>query len=250
MISVVIITKNESLHISRCLQSIEWADEIIVLDSGSDDDTVSLCHQYTDKVFETDWPGFGQQKQRAVDKAQGDWIFSIDADEVVTAELRQEIETAIQHKTAQGFAIPRLSNYCGRQIQHSGWSPDYTIRLFRQGKGRFTDEPVHERVIVEGLVEKLSQPLLHDAFINFEEVLDKVNHYSSLGALKLAQQGKQGSLTKAIYKAVWSFFKTYFIKAGFLDGQQGLMLAISNAEGTYYKYVKLWEIQQQEKSCR
>ncbi len=243
MLSVIIITKNESRHITRCLESVAWADEIIVLDSGSDDDTVALCKHFTDKVFETDWPGFGIQKQRALAKASGDWVLSIDADEWITAELRKEIEQAIIQTDISGFEIPRLSSYCGKEIRHGGWWPDYVMRLFQCYHGRFTGDPVHERIIVTGNTGKLNTPLLHESFVDFEEVLNKVNHYSSLGAEKHFQAGKRTSLFQAVLKGLWTFFKTYILKAAFLDGQEGLMLAISNAEGAYYKYLKLLFLQ-------
>ena len=242
-LSVIIITKNESAHIVGCLQSVAWADEIIVLDSGSVDDTVDLCRAVTDKVYSTDWQGFGIQKQRALDKATGDWVLSIDADEIVTPELKLEIQQAIQIGDMNGFEIPRLSNYCGRQIRHGGWFPDYVLRLFRRDCGRFTDHVVHERIVVDGNTARLNTPFLHDAFVDFEEVLHKVNNYSTLGATVLYERGVRSSLRKAIMKGVWTFIRTYFLKAAFLDGQQGLMLAISNAEGAYYKYVKLWALQ-------
>jgi glycosyltransferase involved in cell wall biosynthesis len=243
MLSVIIIAKNEAAHIVRCLESVEWAEEVIVLDSGSTDDTVAICRRHTDKVFETDWPGFGIQKQRALEKAQGDWVLSIDADEVVSAELRQEIEQAMASPQFDGYAIPRLSDYCGRAIKHGGWWPDHVLRLFRREAGQFTDSPVHERVIVRGEIGRLQSPLLHEAFVNLDEVLHKVNSYSTLGAEMLYQKGIRSSLSKAVLKGFWTFFRTYFVKASLLDGRQGFMLAVSNAEGAYYKYLKLWELQ-------
>lgn len=242
-LSVIIITKNEASHIGDCLQSVVWANEIIVLDSGSNDDTVKLCRTVTDKVYETDWQGFGIQKQRALDKATGDWVLSIDADEVVTPELKTEIMQAIQTTDINGFEIPRLSTYCGRAMRHGGWYPDYVLRLFRREFGYFTDAVVHERIVVEGKIHRLHSPFLHDAFVDFEEVLHKVNHYSSLGATLLYEKGVRSSLPKAVLKGFWTFMRTYFLKAAFLDGQQGFMLAVSNAEGSYYRYVKLWALQ-------
>ncbi|MGZ5622199.1 MAG: glycosyltransferase family 2 protein, partial [Methylobacter sp.] len=222
---------------------ISWVDEIIVLDSGSEDDTVAICRQYTDKVYQTDWPGFGIQKQRAVDKVCGDWILSIDADEVVSPELRLEIENALRQEHYNGYEIPRLSSYCGKQMRHGGWWPDHVLRLFRRDFGRFTDAVVHERIIVQGQIGQLTTPLLHDAFVDLDEVLHKVNSYSTLGAALLYQQGVRSSLSKAILKGLWTFIRTYWIKAAILDGRQGLMLSISNAEGAYYKYLKLLELQ-------
>jgi glycosyltransferase involved in cell wall biosynthesis len=246
MLSVIIITKNEAFHIGRCLDSVSWADEIIVLDSGSEDNTVEICQRYTDKVFITDWPGFGIQKQRALDYALGDWVFSIDADEVVSPELKAEIQAAMVESLVNGYVIPRLSIYCGKQMRHGGWYPDYVLRLFKRDKGCFTDNVVHEHIVLKGDVGQLSVPILHDAFIDLDEVLHKVNSYSSLGANMLYKKKVSSSLSKAIFKALWTFISTYWLKAGFLDGQQGLMLAISNAEGSYYKYLKLWELQSRQ----
>ncbi len=242
MLSVIVITKNESDHIGACLQSVSWADEIIVLDSGSEDDTVEIAKYYTNSVFITDWPGFGIQKQRALDKAQGDWILSIDADEVVTPDLRMEIEKAMLQDQFNGYNIPRISSYCGRQIRHGGWWPDFVLRLFRRNAGYFTESVVHERIVVEGETSQLTAPLLHDAFVDLDEVLRKVNCYSSLGAQMLHQKGVKSSMSKALLKGFWAFIRTYWLKAAFLDGRQGLMLAISNAEGAYYKYLKLQEL--------
>jgi glycosyltransferase involved in cell wall biosynthesis len=246
-LSVIIITKNEASHIGACLQSVAWANEIIVLDSGSSDDTVSICRTYTDKVFSTDWQGFGIQKQRALDKATGNWVLSIDADEVVTPELKAEIIAAMQTHDYHGFEIPRLSNYCGRAMKHGGWFPDYVLRLFKRECGRFTDAVVHERIIVEGKIGRLNTPFLHDAFVDFDEVLYKVNSYSTLGANLLQQKNVRASIPKALFKGFWTFFRTYILKAAFLDGWHGLLLAISNAEGAYYRYVKLWALQQRPK---
>ena len=244
MLSVIVITKNESVHIQRCLESVVWADEIIVLDSGSEDNTVTICRQYTDKVYETDWPGFGIQKQRALNKATGDWVLSIDADEVVTESLRVEIEQAIQKNSFQAYEIPRLSTYCGRQMRHSGWWPDYVLRLFQRNSGRFSEAIVHERVLVDGRVGRLVTPFLHDTAVDLEEILVKVNSYSTLGSKMLYAEGARSSIIKAVLKGFWTFNRTYWLKAGFLDGAQGLMLAISNAEASYYKYLKLWALQQ------
>lgn len=249
MLSVIIITKNESQHIARCLTSVAWADEIIVLDSGSTDDTVAICKQFTDQIFVTDWPGFGPQKQRALEKAQYKWVLSLDADEVVNDELKAEIQQAMLESThIQGFKIPRLSSYCGRQIKHAGWWPDYVLRLFQRESGHFTDDIVHERIVVTGKIDRLDNPILHEAFVDPDEVLHKINSYSSLGAQKLLSQGKKSNLGLAIIKGLWTFIRTYILKAAILDGAEGLMLAISNAEGSYYKYLKLRNLHCKQKN--
>lgn len=248
MLSVIVIVKNEAEHIGRCLQSVAWADEIVVLDSGSTDDTVAICRGFTDKVFQTDWPGFGPQKQRALDKAQGDWVLSIDADEVVTAELKAAIEAAIASGDRDGYQINRLSSYLGKDMRHGGWWPDYVLRLFRREKGRFSDSLVHEQIHVAGTVGRIETPILHESFVNLEEVLHKVDGYSTLNAEMLYRRGRRSSPAIAIGKALWNFFRTYVLKLSLLDGAEGLMLAISNAEGTYYKYAKLWLLQQKRET--
>ncbi len=240
MLSVIIITKNEAHNIGDCLDSVAWADEIIVVDSGSNDGTQAICNRYANcQLLETDWPGFGPQKNRALDQASHNWVFSIDADERVTPELRIELEQAMQKQNIDGYFIPRRSQYCGRFIDNAGWYPDYVLRLFKRSKARFSDDKVHEKVLVSGLHEHLNNPLLHYSFANLEQVLHKVDHYSTLGAKQLYARGKRATVGKAVYKGIWSFIRTYLLRRGFLDGKEGLMLAISNAEGTYYKYAKL-----------
>jgi len=243
MLSIIIITKNEAHHIASCLNSVAWADEIIILDSGSTDETVSICKKFTPHVFQTEWPGFGPQKQRALEKATGEWIFSIDADEIMTRDLEIEVKQAIKSTEFVGYQIPRLSKFCGKEIHHSGWWPDYTIRLFRKNSGNFSLVPVHEKVLVTGPVGKLKTPLLHDTYESLDEAIYKMNQYSSLNAKMLFHEGKKSSLGKALVKSTWTFIRTYFVKAGFLDGKHGLMLAILNSEGTFYKYIKLLELQ-------
>jgi len=239
-LSVILITKNEAASIRACLESVSFADEIVVLDSGSTDGTATLCREFTDRVYETDWPGFGPQKNRALDRSTGDWILSIDADERVTPALRAEIEAAVAvpgDNTA--FRIPRFSRYCGKYIRWSGWRPDYVLRLFQREKGRFTNDLVHERVVTDGPVGTLKESLLHESFENLEDVLDKVNVYSTYGAAMMHRRGQRAGLWTALGHGFWSFFSTYVLRAGFLDGREGFMLAVSNAEGTYYRYLKL-----------
>ena len=242
-LSVILITKNEAELVGRCLESVKWADEIVVLDSGSMDDTVAICRRYTDRVVVTDWPGFGPQKNRALAMATSDWVLSIDADEEVTPALAQEIQQVLQAPQAQGYTLPRLSSYCGRFMRHSGWWPDPVLRLFKREAGSFTPARVHERVVVDGAVLALEQTMLHHSFRSLDQVLNKVNHYSHEGALALQAQGRRASLSSAIGHGLWSFIRTYFLKRGFLDGREGFILAVSNAEGTYYRYLKLMYLQ-------
>ena len=244
-ISAIIITKNEEANIRACLESLSWVDEIVVVDSGSTDRTVEICREFTGLVFCHDWPGFGPQKNRALAYASGDWVLSIDADERVSPELRDEILTVVSSDRHSGYRIPRLSWYCGRFIRHSGWRPDHVLRIFRREKGRFTDDLVHERVLLDGPAGRLENDLIHYSFRDLEQVLNVVNRYSTLGAEQKFRAGGNSGLAGAIFHGLWEFFSTYLLKGGFLDGRQGLMLAISNGEGTYYKYAKLMLLQEE-----
>ncbi len=239
-LSVIIITKNEAANIRDCLEYVSWAEEIIVVDSGSTDETVAICKQMGAQVYVHDWPGFGLQKNRALGYASKNWVLSLDADERVTPELRAGIEAVLRTEgAADAYFVSRLSNYCGRFIRHSGWYPDLLLRLFKRDKGRFSDDLVHERLIVEGSTGTLSGTLLHYAFDDLEEVLYKVNQYSSAGAQMMQQRGRKITLVGAVVRGMWSFFRTYILRGGILDGGEGFMLAVSNAEGTYYRYLKL-----------
>jgi glycosyltransferase involved in cell wall biosynthesis len=240
-ISVIIITKNEGHDIRDCLNSVVWADEIIVLDSGSTDETVLIAKEYTDKVYVSgDWQGFGIQKNRVLAYASCDWVLSLDADERVSNELCMEIQHAIQSENVSVYKIPRLSCYCGKFIRHSGWWPDYVARLFKRGNAAFSNDLVHEHLVYEGPASNLIEPLLHITYKDLDEVILKINHYSTSGAQNSYLKGKRGSLKLAIVHGVWAFVRTYIIRAGFLDGSEGFMLAVSNAEVTYYRYLKLF----------
>lgn len=240
-LSVIIITKNEAANIRACIESVSWADEIVVVDSGSSDATVTICREAGAQVFVHDWPGFGAQKNRALSYATHEWVFSIDADERVTPELRAAIQAVLakQNDEHAAYEISRLSSYCGRFMRHSGWYPDRIVRLFRRGAARFSDDLVHEHLLVEGNVGLLDGELLHYSFENLEQVLNKVNQYSSAGAVMMQRRGRQATLSGAVLRGLWSFVRTYVLRAGFLDGREGFMLAVSNAEGTYYRYLKL-----------
>jgi len=239
-ISVIIITKNAGATLRRCLESVAWADEIVVIDSGSSDDTLDICRELGAKVsVTTDWPGFGPQKNRTLDAASGDWLFNIDADEWVTPELAEEIRTVVASGSASAFALPRRSSFCGRYMKHSGWWPDFVVRLFRRGDARFSDDQAHERLIVNGPTHKLKNPLMHEAISDLDQMVAKMNLYSTASARGLHARGRKASLLTAVFHGCWAFFRTYVLRAGFLDGREGLMLAIANAEGSYYRYVKL-----------
>lgn len=239
-LSVILITKNEAANIRDCLQSVAWADEIIVVDSGSTDDTCSIAKEMGAKVYvHADWPGFGPQKNRALDYAGNDWVFSIDADERVTPELRAEIETAMQTGKAEGYFCPRLSQFCGQFVHHSGWYPDYVLRLFKRGTGRFSESLVHESVLLTGRSEKLKTPLLHYSYLTKDDVERKVEQYSTAAAKQMFQAGKRSSPAGAALRGGWAFVRTYLLRLGVLDRRAGLNIARMNARTTYLKYLKL-----------
>lgn len=245
-LSVVVITRNEQLNIESCLRSVEFADELVVVDNTSSDQTADLARQRGAKVAVTpDWPGFGPQKNRALDLATGDWVLSLDADERVTPELRQEILTVIARADAADcYSIPRSSWFCGRFIRHSGWTPDYVDRLFKRGSARFSDDLVHERLVHRGQSQPLKNALLHYSHRSFSDVLTKIDRYSTASAQQAWGRGKRSSVWGAVGHGLWAFVRTYVFKAGFLDGGHGLALAIANAEGSYYRHIKLWQLAQ------
>jgi glycosyltransferase involved in cell wall biosynthesis len=240
-LSVIVITKNEEAAIGRCLASVTWADECIVVDSGSTDRTLAIAEGLGARIHKTaDWPGPGPQRNRAIDLARGDWILALDADEWVTPELQAEIVKTIAAPTSHAaFRVPRLSSYCGRYMRHGGWWPDYVARLLKRGRARFAGGIVHDRLIPDGTLGTLRAHLMHEAFADLDEVLEKVNSYSTWGAQTLAGKGARAGLASALAHGAWAFLRTYLLHGGFLDGREGFMLAVSNAEGTYYKYVKL-----------
>jgi glycosyltransferase involved in cell wall biosynthesis len=240
-LSVIVVAMNEAHDIRDCIESVRGlAMETIVFDSGSTDGTPDLCRTLGARVFETDWPGDGPQKNRALNEARGDWVMCLDADERVSPELRAELETLLtQGSTHNAFSTPRRSSFCGRFMNHSGWWPDRIERIFRRGSARFTDVRTHTHLEIQGTIGRFDGPLIHLAMPDLHEALEKTNAYSTAGALTMAENGKRSTLAKALGKGFWAFFRTWVIRAGFLDGTEGLMLAINNAETTYNRYAKL-----------
>ena len=170
-------------------------------------------------------------------------MLSIDADERISYDLQTEIKRVIQMPARfDAYTMPRRSNYCGRYMKHSGWWPDRVVRLFRRGKASFSDDLVHERIVVAGKTGKLREPIIHESLLTLEQILNTMNSYSTASAKMLAEEKQQAGLCKAVMHGMWTFIRTYFLRAGFLDGKEGFMLAISNAEGTYYRYLKLMVI--------
>lgn len=242
-LSIIVVARNEAINIADCVRSAGFADEVIVLDSGSSDGTAELARAQGATVVTTEWPGYGPQNNRGIDLATGDWFFSLDADERISPALAAEIRAAIERDDVDGFRVPRVSMYCGRFMQHGGWRPDHTWRLARRGKARFTEHFLHAHLQVQGTTGTLREPIVHYSFRTMESVLEKLNRYSSASARDMTASKRKGSFGRAVAHGLWAFFRTYFLRLGFLDGRWGFMLAVSNAEGTYYRYIKLWLMQ-------
>lgn len=240
-LSVIIIACNEAGNIVDCLNSVAFADERIVLDSGSTDDTVALARAAGARVEVTsDWPGFGPQKNRALALAQGQWVLSLDADERVTPALAAEIQAVIANEDAEvAYSIPRLSSFCGKFIKHSGWWPDAVLRLFRRGHARFTDVAVHEKVVTDAPVGMLKSYMLHYTYPDLGSAIQKMNRYSSDAAAMMHAKGRRASIASALGHSAWTFTRIYIVRRGFLDGGHGFVLAVLAAMGSFSRYVKL-----------
>ncbi len=249
-LSVVLITHNESRNIAACLKSVSFADEWLVVDSGSTDGTREIAESLGARVLQTaDWPGFGVQKNRALDMARGRWVLSIDADERVSEELAAHIQEAIKSEQAvDGYEVSRLSRFCGQWMRHGDWYPDRVLRLFRREKGRFSSDLVHERLQVQGRVARLVGDLRHDTMPTLDDALDKMNRYSGGRARDKVAAGRTGGLGAAIGHGLWAFVRCYLVKHGFLDGRLGFVLAVYQAEGTYYRYLKMGLLAQQARN--
>jgi glycosyltransferase involved in cell wall biosynthesis len=247
-LSVIIITKNSEKTIEQCLQSVQFADEIIVLDSGSEDQTLALCQHYTSKVFQTDWPGYGPQKNRALDKATGEWVFSIDSDEWISDESRREIIEAMQNNSADVFMMPRLNQYCGQWIYHGDAGRDKVTRLFKRTAARFSDDIVHESLVTTHTIKKLKHPLMHNTYDSLDALISRMNKYSTLSAQLRFKKGKKSNLRKALTSSIWIFIRSYILRRGFLDGKMGFIVAVSNAECSFYRHLKLSELTLSQKS--
>jgi len=240
--SIAIVTKNEEANIEAALDSVRDAAEIVVIDSFSSDRTVEICKKYTDKVIQKEWEGYARQKQAAVDLAAGPWVFILDADERFTPELKAEIINAIEENRHDGFNVPRKNFFMNRWIRHGGWSPDYTLRLFRKNAGRVEDREVHEKIVVSGSVSYLKNPLMHYTYNSVSDYLKRADTYSTLAAKELKKTGAAPSAPDFLLRPIATFIKMFFLRLGFLDGKYGLVLAVLYSYYTFLKYAKAWEM--------
>jgi glycosyltransferase involved in cell wall biosynthesis len=230
-LSVVIISKNEEKFIANAVKSALFSDEVLILDSGSTDNTCAIAQQLGAKVLHQDWLGFGAQKNKAVELASNDWVFVLDSDERITAELQSEILSTLQDPNANGYYIARLNNFFGKYIRHCGLYPDYSVRLFNRQKGMFNNVPVHESVQIQGNTDKLKNHMIHLAFDTVEEFSNKQKKYAALSQ-------KNKNLIKAFISPIWTFLKIYIFRLGFVEGWRGFIIAKVYAQYTFWKYFK------------
>ena len=241
-ISVIVISKDEEKNISDCLKSVEWADEIIVVDSESTDKTVELANLFTDKVFTRKWEGYVPQKRYAMSLAKNDWVLSIDADERITPELKEEIQNLSQDDF-NGFRIRRKNFLMNKEITSCGWEKDYQLKLFKKDKADLNDRLVHEKFIVDGKVGTLNNAMLHYTFSSFTDYLTKINYYTSLKAQELFKSKNRIGGWTIFSHTVSAFFSFFFIRKGFKDCVYGLIISMLHSVSTMMNYIKLWELQ-------
>ncbi|MGQ9647380.1 MAG: glycosyltransferase family 2 protein [Thermodesulfobacteriota bacterium] len=241
-LSVYMITYNNEATVERALKSVTWADEIIIVDSFSNDRTVEIARKFTDKVYQRKWPGHRDQYQHAADLTTHEWIMFVDADEEVSPELAEEIRKELSEKTDEvdGFFIYRQTFYLGRWIRYGGWYPDGEIRLYRRNKGKW-EGGLHAKVVVDGTVECLKNLYYHYTYRNISDQIQTIDKYSRVAAQDMAEQGKAFRLFTLLFHPPFRFVKDYFFKLGFRDGLPGLVIAVSTAYYVFIKYAKLWE---------
>jgi glycosyltransferase involved in cell wall biosynthesis len=242
-LSVTVIALNQEANIGPCLESVSFADEIVVVDTGSTDRTVEAARAYTDHIVTTPWQGFARTKNFALDQARGDWVFSLDTDERVSPALRAEIQAVVAADgPLAGYRVPRKNYFGTRWVRHLGWYPDYTLRLFRRGQGRFRDREVHEEVEVAGPVGRLHTPLEHYSYGNLQEYAARQDRYARLAARELAQAGRRPFPGELVWRPFFTFVKLFVLRRGFLEGSLGLSLSLHGSRYNFLKYYYLREI--------
>jgi glycosyltransferase involved in cell wall biosynthesis len=249
-VSAIVVCFNEEDNIGACLRSLRWCDEIVVVDSFSTDRTVEICRQYTDRIIERPWAGYRDQKAFAHSQATKEWVLLVDSDERVTPELRDEIETAlVSHARAcAGFSVPRLMFYLGRWWRRGGWYPDYDVRLFRRDRATWGGTDPHEKILVDGRVHRLRNPLHHYSYRNMEDHVQRINRFTSISSRELFKQGKRWRLRDVLLRPAFRFFRSYILKRGFLEGFAGFYVAVTAAVYVFLRYAKLWELELEGKN--
>ena len=248
-ISAVLITCNEERNIRGALESLRWADEIVVVDSGSGDGTLAICREFTPRIYHRDWTGFVDQKNFALDQATHSWVLSLDADERLSPELLEEMQHLRQSGfDAEGYRIPRVAFFMGRWIRHGDWFPDPQLRLFDRRRGRWQGGHLHESVKIPGEPGRLRGEILHYTYRNLSDYLKRLEKYSGLAALDYQARGKISSGWKMLANPVATFVKCYLVKRGFLDGVPGFMVAVMGAVSVFFKYASLYELQRKDRA--
>lgn len=240
-ISAIIITKNEEANIKDCLKSIDWADEIILVDAESTDNTISIAMSFSPKIFIRKWDGYASQKAFALSKASNEWVLSIDADERVSPPLKDEI-LSLNENDADGYYIRRQNYFLKRHIKSCGWDNDFQLRLFKKSKTKLTDRLVHEGFVVNGITKRLTNRLIHFTFTSIEKTVSKINHYSSLKAEELFSKNKSSNGFTIIAHGIAAFFRFFIVLGGYREGVHGLIIALFNSFTTFLVYMKLWEL--------
>ena len=243
-LSVAIITINEAHNLYDCLNSVEYAEQIVIVDSGSSDDTVKIASDFGCDVYTEPWKGFGLQKQSAIDKCTQPWILVLDADERIPHDTAIAIKNIVSQQTHSiaGYSFPRKNYFQERWIKHLGWWPDRVVRLFLKDHGRMSHATVHESVEIDGPVKNLDVPIEHMTESRLSKILQKIDHYSTLSAREAFEEGRKATVWSASFRAVLTFFQNYLLKLGFLDGMQGLTLSITDSVNKFFKYAKLSEL--------
>lgn len=241
-ISATIITKNEAANIADCLKTLMWSDEIVVLDSGSTDDTVEIAKTFTDKVYVETWRGQGDQKNRAVELATGPWIFSVDADERCTPQLAAEIREVTANDNHSAYAMRRKNYYKDQWIRHSGWWPDWVKRVFIKGEASFSKDVIHDSLQCPSSIGRLQHPIHHHSFTSPMDFLNRAYWYAKNQAREMHAQGRHASTWTAISHAAFALLQAYILRLGFLDGVAGLLIAASNGTGVFYRYMMLRDL--------
>jgi glycosyltransferase involved in cell wall biosynthesis len=248
-VSAIIVCYNEEENIGRCLNSLRWCDEIVVVDSFSTDRTVEICRQFSNIVIQREWAGYRDQKAFAHSNVTKDWVLMIDSDEEVTPELQKEIleQLAAADSSCSGFLLPRLVFYLDRWWRRGGWYPDYHIRLFRRELATWGGTEPHDKIIIDGPVRRLGNPLHHFSYQDIDDHIQRINRFTSISSKELRSQGERWRLTDALLRPAFRFLKSYFLKRGFMEGFAGFHVAVTAAMYVFLKYAKLWELEIKEK---
>tara|TARA_B100000749_G_scaffold238430_1_gene197450 strand:+ start:472 stop:1218 length:747 start_codon:yes stop_codon:yes gene_type:complete len=243
-LSVTVITKNEKKNLAYALESVSWADELIVVDCGSEDGTADIARRFTDHVFVRSWTGYGDQKNYAAEIASHDWIFSLDADERVPHQLAQEIRQLLETEPAhRGYRVPRVTFHLGRWIRSTDWYPDFQLRLYDRRAGRWSTPSVHESVTVSGRVGRFQHELEHYTYRDLSHQLDTIDRYATLAADDMVAQGRRTSFLRLVVHPILAFLRNYLLRGGMRDGVAGFIISTMNAYYVFLKFAKLWERQ-------